>query len=112
MRTKTLLLTAALSAAGVATSMAQVFSVNAGGHVNKHIGPGFSLVSNPLKASDNSIQALFGGLPDGTSIYVYTGTKFNIGQVDSLSSPSVQPTSVGSTQVLPGSGVFIKTSTK
>jgi hypothetical protein len=60
MRTKTLLLTAALSAAGVATSMAQVFSVNAVGYVNTVIpAKGLALISNPLTAADDSVSALF-----------------------------------------------------
>ena len=48
MRTKTLLLTAALSAAGIATSMAQVYSANAVGYVNKLIPTGFSMIANPV----------------------------------------------------------------
>jgi hypothetical protein len=62
MRTKTLLLTAALSVAGVATSMAQsVYSVNAVGYVNTTLVPGLSLISNPLDAGagKNTIAALF-----------------------------------------------------
>jgi hypothetical protein len=61
MRTKTLLLTAALSAAGVATSMAQVFSVNAVGYVNTVVpAKGLALISNPLDAgANNNITTLF-----------------------------------------------------
>jgi hypothetical protein len=61
MRTKTLLLTAALSAAGVATSMAQVFSVNAVGYVNTVVpAKGLALISNPLDAgANNNVSALF-----------------------------------------------------
>src|SRR3982751_6594621 len=73
MRTIALLLAAAFAAAGVATSMAQVYSVNAVGYVNVNIDPGFSMVSNPLNAADNSIQALFknfqGTIPGGLKIF-------------------------------------------
>jgi len=107
MRTKALLLTAALSAAGVATSMAQaVFSVNAVGYVNTVLHPGFNLISNPLTATDNSIAALFGGgkVPINTFIYKYTGTGFEINQYtdDEVFAPDPALT------VLPGEGVFVK----
>jgi hypothetical protein len=61
MRTKTLLLTAALSAAGIATSMAQVYSVNAVGYINVPVLPGFNLIANQLnRTGGNSLNALFG----------------------------------------------------
>jgi hypothetical protein len=54
MRTKTALLTAALVAAGVASSMAQsnVYSVNIVGYVNLTIKPGYNLISLPLQNAD------------------------------------------------------------
>jgi uncharacterized membrane protein YvlD (DUF360 family) len=54
MRTKTALLTAALVAAGVASSMAQsnVYSVNIVGYVNLTVKPGFNLISLPLQNAD------------------------------------------------------------
>ena len=59
MRTKTLLLTAALAAAGAATSMAQsIYSVNAVGYVNKTVVTGFNLVANPFVVADDSIGTL------------------------------------------------------
>jgi len=78
MRTKTLLLTAALVAAGAATSMAQnVYSVNAVGYVNTSILPGFQMISNPLKVSDNSLQTLIPTAPDQTSVYTFSGGAFS-----------------------------------
>jgi len=75
MRTKALLLTAALAAAGASTSMAQVFSVNAVGYVNVSLTPGFNLVSNPLQAANNSISALFSNIspsiPAGMRVYAF-----------------------------------------
>jgi len=71
MRTKTLLLTAALAAAGVATSMAQVYSVNAVGYVKKDIPKGFSIIANPLKNGDNKVSTLFAGVPGGFTIYKF-----------------------------------------
>jgi len=57
MRTKTLLLTAALSAAGLATSMAQVYSVNAVGYVNVTVpANGFAILAMPLNNPTNDIN--------------------------------------------------------
>ena len=56
MRTKTLLLTAALSAAGIASSMAQVYSVNAVGYVNTPLVTGFNLISNPAEHHQQKSQ--------------------------------------------------------
>jgi hypothetical protein len=75
MRTKTLLLTAALSAAGLVSATAQnpVYSVNIVGYINKTLGTGLSLIANQLNATpDNSIPTLF-GQPTGS----VTVSKFN-----------------------------------
>jgi hypothetical protein len=65
MRTKTLLLTAALSAAGLATSMAQVYSVNAVGYVNQTVpAHGYAILANPLNGTNNSVNTIL-PLPNG-----------------------------------------------
>ena len=72
MRTKTLLLTAALAAAGAATSMAQVYSVNMVGYINQNIPRGFSMLANQLNNSpDNKVTTLFAAPPDGTQVYKF-----------------------------------------
>jgi len=115
MRTKTLLLTAALSAAGVATSMAQVYSVNAVGYVNKALSPGFNLVSNPLIAGNNSIATLFADLKlDGAQIFKFDNTTksyaagtFTYDELAGawLGAGGADPTKV---TVEPGGGVFVR----
>ena len=110
MRTKTLLLTAALSAAGVATSMAQVFSVNAVGYVTKQLDANkFYLISNPLIASDNSVNALFKGVPAGTQVFRFDSAKsaFVTATFDDLDNAFV-PAAAGAATVNPGEGVFVK----
>jgi len=89
--------------------MAQVFSVNAVGYVNKTIpAKGFALVSNPLKAATNTVNALFAGVPAGTQVFVYTpGKGFDVGTFDDLEGAFL-PATVGNAQVLPGGGVFVK----
>lgn len=76
MRTKTLLLTAALAAAGLNTAAAQngdgdVFSVNAVGFVNVELPQGFEMIANPLDAEDNTVGALLSDVPDGTIVYKF-----------------------------------------
>jgi hypothetical protein len=111
MRTKTALMIAAVCAAGIATSSAQVFSVNAVGYVNKEIpANGFAMVANPLKAATNTINALFTGVPEGFQVYIFKpGTGFEVGAFDALEGGFV-PASVGNAELLPGSGVFVKNS--
>lgn len=72
MRTKTLLLTAVLGAASVATAMAQtVYSVNAVGYVKiGPIAPGaFFLAANPLNLPTNSLAAVFPDAPNNTIVF-------------------------------------------
>lgn len=103
-------MTAALSVAGVATSMAQVYSVNAVGYVNTVLKPGFNLVSNPLTAADNTIGALFAGLPDKTQVYKYDGANFAIAAYSALLGKYGPPASAALT-VMPGEGVFVRNPT-
>jgi hypothetical protein len=110
MRTKTLLLIAAAAAAGVATSQAQVFSVNAVGYVNTKVPQGgFALISNPLTAPTNSITALFGGqVPSGFQVYIWdtTGKTFKVASFDSTF--GWDPVDVAATAITPGMGIFAK----
>jgi hypothetical protein len=103
MRTKTLLLTAALAVAGTLSSVAQVYSVNAVGYVNVTVPRGFSMIANPLNASTNTIPALFASAPDGTIIYKFnsaTGTyTSNLKDFGEWSIPN--------DSLLPGDGAFI-----
>jgi hypothetical protein len=104
MRTKTLLLTAALTAAGALTSMAQVYSVNVVGYVNKQIPSQFSLIANQLDATpDNTIKTLFPAPPNLTVIYKYDpATGFS-----SETFGNGNWSSGGLTTMNPGEGVFI-----
>jgi hypothetical protein len=108
MRTKTLLLTAALAAVGTLGANAQVFSVNAVGYVNKTVpANGFAMISNPLIAPTNTIEALFAGqLPNGTQIFMWNTTtkSFDIDQFDT----EFGWNTLGSRELRPGQGIFIK----
>ena len=109
MRTKTLLLTAALSAAGIATSMAQVYSVNAVGYVNTPLVAGYNLISNPLNNTANNgnvISSLFATLPAGAQIFKFNGTRYDSAEVDAFTGEVTGP--AASMAVAPGEGVFVR----
>jgi len=82
MRTKTLLVTAALSAAGIASSMAQVYSVNAVGYVNISIPTSataytYVIAANPLNGSpDNNLSTILPTVPELTQLYFFRGGTF------------------------------------
>jgi len=97
MRTKALILSAVLTAAGVATSMAQVYSVNAVGYVNLTIPHNFSMIANPLIAQTNTLNALFPPTPALAvlSFYKFNGVyavstidEFNVNWVDGGGNPN------------------------
>jgi hypothetical protein len=88
MRTKTLLLTAAVGMVGMATSYAQVYSVNAVGYVNLTLrstptAPATlgTIIASPLNGTNNNLNTIL-PLPDaydGTTIY-----RFNVGSQNYL----------------------------
>jgi len=78
MRTKTLLMTAALGAAGILAAKAQVYSVNAVGYINLDLKAGFSLIANQLNNGDNTLNTVLTGAPNGTTVYKYNGTSYDI----------------------------------
>jgi hypothetical protein len=102
MKTKTLILTAALSVAGLASSHAQVFSSNAVGYVNLTLTAGsYNLITNPLFGSDNSVSALFPDLGTGSQVITWDGAGFipnNLG-FGGWGDPDLE--------ILPGEGCFV-----
>jgi hypothetical protein len=116
MRTKTLLLTAALSVAGIATSMAQaVYSVNAVGYVNTDLVPGFNLISNPLNntaPNGNTIGNLFttglqGPIPNQFTVYHFNPTTDSY---ESTSYDDIDGAFIGAAAnvvIPPGTGMFV-----
>ncbi|HEV8542360.1 MAG TPA: hypothetical protein VGR78_08210 [Verrucomicrobiae bacterium] len=113
MRTKTLLLTAALAAAGIATSKAQVYSVNAVGYVNTTLVPGFNLIANPLDNKNGNIikdvlKNITPTLPNALQVFKYhpESASFHTAQYDDL---ALDYTGTAATETLnPGEGVFVK----
>jgi hypothetical protein len=116
MRTKTLLLTAALTAAGASASMAQtIYSVNAVGYVNLTLptlpsgaaGP-LAMIANPLNGTNNFLNTILPLPPsaDGTTVFFYDTATANyttatfIGAPDNVWLPDLQ--------AAPGTGFFIQ----
>jgi hypothetical protein len=116
MRTKALLLAAAFAAAGVATSVAQVYSVNAVGYVNVTLVPGFNLVSNPLDAGagNNTVAKLLtniqGGVPPQTKAFVFDVTTGQFATPASYFGAPINawsPASSANLEVPPGNGLYV-----
>ena len=92
-----------------------VFSVNAVGYVNTTVGPKFSLISNPLTATDNTVNTLFktgiqGAIPNGFQVYKLLPTGFSTATYDDLDG-NFGPASAASQTVKPGEGVFVRNPT-
>lgn len=111
MRTKALLLAAALTAAGIASSLAQsnVYSVNVVGYVNVPVPTGYSLIANPLNSTDNSVSNLFSanslsGAALGSTVYTWNGAGFIGDNNDEFGGGWASP----SLSLPPGKGFFIK----
>jgi len=110
MRTKTLLLIAAVAAAAITACNAQVYSVNAVGYVNTKVpAKAFALVSNPLTAATNTIEALFAGLPNQAKIYSWNTTSkgYDIATYDSEFGWDYSNPAMATLQIKPGGGVFV-----
>jgi hypothetical protein len=119
MRTKTLLLTAALSAAGLASSMAQVYSVNAVGYVNVSVPAGkLAILGIPLNGTNNQMNTTMPLAPgvDGPFVYRFNtttqGYRDPVQWVDSFgwfdpsaSDPTISPT------IDPGEGFWFQNTT-
>ena len=100
MRTKTLLLTAAIGAAGLASASADVFSVNAVGFVNITAPKGFSMIANPLdNKAGNDLNHVLPTVPDGTTIYKFNGATYDLSTYLGGWDPNLS--------MAPGEGAFV-----
>lgn len=104
MRTKSLLLAAALLSFAGSSAMAAVYSVNTVGFVNVSFEAGkFKMVGNPLQTTDNTITALIKNPPEGTLFYKYGATGFSTAayELGEWDKPALT--------LAPGEGGFLKT---
>jgi hypothetical protein len=113
MRTKTLLLTAALTAAGAATSLAQVYSQNIVGYINVTNYPGYNLIANQLNATGgNAVTNLLLTPPEGTFVYKFNPATGGYTQIDFADGvwEGGSPSDLAIT-ANPGEGVYVKNPT-
>jgi hypothetical protein len=115
MRTKTLLITAALAAAGLVSASAQVYSVNAVGYVNLTIpANGYRIISNPLNGNpDNNLNTILAlpqdGSFDGASVYRYNSlTQTYRDTMQWVSGPGWLASAPEDLVVNPGEGFFLQ----
>ncbi len=115
MRTKTLLLTAAALAAGLATSVAQsnVYSVNVVGYVNVTLTNGFTLMGNQLDLDgtglNNNVNTVFStNLPSGANVFAFTGGAFAPNATYGSKSGWSGGTNYVNAALAPGRGVFVQ----
>ena len=104
MRIRTLVAVAALSAAGVATSMAQnVYSLNVVGYYNVTVPAGkYAIIANQLVQSDSTVASIL-NVPGGTQLLKWSGTSFIQNNFDpdfGWDDPAMT--------LVPGEGAFIK----
>ena len=109
MRTKTLLLTAAVVAAGfTAVSAQSVYSVNAVGYVNLNIGNGFTMIANPLNTTNNTIGSLFpASFPDFSNLYKWN----EVTQGFDIATYFFGSWDLPNITLNPGEGAFVNTTT-
>jgi len=106
MRTKTLLCLAALTAAGVVTSMAQsnVYSLNVVGYYNRtSVAHQYTMIGNQFNTTNQTVASILASVPGGTGILKWTGAAFAPDNFDSdfgWDDPTVT--------LVPGEGFFLK----
>jgi hypothetical protein len=107
MRTKTLLLTAALGVIGAASSMAQVYSVNSVGYINLTLAPGFNLVANQLNATGNNrLDTVLPAAPLETQVLKFSNNNYSADISDGSAWLDNATGNPSTTTINPGDGFF------
>src|SRR5688572_10079567 len=115
MRTKTLLLAAVLSAAGIASSLAQVYSVNVVGYINLTLKPGLNLITAQLKGTNQNVNTILASttpvMPENSLLFTWnnTGQRFDNALLASGGVWYDQTTGTpATTTVSPGQAFFVQ----
>lgn len=82
MKTKVLLIGAALGLAVATASADAVYSSNVVGYVNVDIVAGWNMIANPLDSGNNMLSALITDAPLGTAAYKYANGGYTISFFD------------------------------
>jgi len=109
MRTKALILSAIVCAAGVVTTFAQnVYSVNVVGYVNMTLTGEFNLIGNQLDdKAGNLVTNIMKGVPNQTVVYKFNGTGYD-GLTYLTAINNWNPIQFRQMTMAPGEGVFVK----
>jgi hypothetical protein len=116
MRTKTLVLSAVLCAAGALSSMAQnVYSLNVVGYVNLSLTNGFQMIANQMDfdgtGTNNNVTTVFGtNLPTSSRIYSYNATSASFASTATYNAGTgkwIGDTNSANALLQPGGGVFL-----
>lgn len=106
MRTKALLVGAIIGAASLASSMAQVYSVNIVGYINVPIKNGWNLIANQLNNSaGNTVLNLMPAPPAAISVFTYIASAQSYD--NSNWDPGFGEWDKPNLQINPGMGAFI-----
>ncbi|NCC84734.1 MAG: hypothetical protein EOM03_11500, partial [Clostridia bacterium] len=71
MKTKVLLVGAALAVTAVTASAETIYSSNVVGYVNLDLVAGWNMVANPLDAGVNTLNNLMQGVPNATQVFKF-----------------------------------------
>ena len=106
MRTKSIILTLAVGAASVVSSMAQVYSVNAVGYANVSVPAGFSIITHQFTVADRSLNAIIPNPLPATRVYFFSQVGgYSIKTFDDL---DLVWTPDGTTQLPLGRAMFVE----
>lgn len=68
----TIALTLAVLLASSAQLLAQTYSANAVGYVNRALEDGYNLLNNPLSIGENKVSEVYPSVPDGTQLVTFS----------------------------------------
>ena len=107
MKTKVLLIGAALGLAVATASADAVYSSNVVGYVNVDLVAGWNMIANPLDSGNNMLSTLITDAPLGTAAYKYAngGYTISIFDYDDVDEENIWSKDFS---LNPGEGVFIK----
>jgi len=114
MRTKTLLLTSALTALSSAALMAQtnVYSLNAVGYINVTVLPGFNMIACQLQTTNNTLGSLISdasGYIDKCVAYKFNGSSYTVDTANSATSSFANNWGAGGVMTMnPGEAIWFK----
>lgn len=91
----------------MATSMAQVYSVNAVGYVNLTLEKGFNLIANQLnRTPDNKLDTLLQGVPVESQVFKFNNGLYKADIYDSANWLDAETGDPSTTTVNPGEGFY------